>query len=68
MRVEIRLERSMEVDVWERLGLKMFDPIVFIQSLKLRFQLTVIGKPEATFKKCGPLPKLKPRFKHATTN
>ena len=37
VRVEIRLERSMEVDVWERLGLKMFDPIVFIQSLKLRF-------------------------------
>ena len=28
---------EMEADVWEKLGLKMFDPIVYIQSLKPHF-------------------------------
>ena len=36
-RVEIGLFRDGEADVWERLGLKLFDPIVYIQSLKPRF-------------------------------
>ena len=38
------------------------------KGLKMFSVYYVIGKPEATFKKCGPLPKLKLCFKHAATN